>query len=421
MKILLFMSSGFDAFSPSLHLYNALIEDLLNAGHQVHLIESHSLGLNPDIPDNLASREGFSYEVISINAPEKSQFVKRYLTGVKYCFKSIPVFIRQKGYDVMMIQSCPWAPFAVTFAKWFIGIPTIYNSQDMFPGSSIACGVMPRKWMQKIFFAMHKIAYRKADVITVISEDMKIKVQEQGVPADKIHVIVNWYDDKYVREIPWEENLFVRKYNMSKDKFYVQYAGTMGYVFDYKMVLKVAELLKDKKDIIFQMIGQGSQKDVFMNEAKEMGLDNIMFMPLEKQEMVPHVYSACSICFIPLKRGVIGNSVPSKAGLLMACRRVIVNSVDETSDYAQMFVREKIGISASNLNPEEVAAGILKMRDNPELREEYANRAKEFGIKYYSRTVNTALYEKLFTMTANNFKRSSRSAESIENSKRSNM
>lgn len=400
MRILLFMSSGFDAFSPSLHLYNSLIQDLLCAGHQVHLIESHTLGKNPDIPEQLAIQEGFSYEAIPINYIEKSQFAKRYLTGVKYCLKSIPYLKRQRKFDVMMVQSCAWAPWAIKLAKKYINIPTIYNSQDMFPGSSIACGVMPHRWMQSLFFSLQRIAYRNADVISVISEDMKQKIQEQGVSPNKIQVIVNWYDDAYVKEIPWEENLFVQKYKLEKEKFYVQYAGTMGYVFDYEMVLKVAEILRDQKDITFQMIGEGSQKDDFIKMTKTTGLSNIEFFPMEPQYMVPHVYSACSICLIPLKPGVIGNSVPSKAGLLMACRRVIVNSVDDDSEYARMFAREKIGLSESNLNPEAVASGILKMKNNPLLREQYANNAKRFGMANYSRLVNTARYEELFKQTA---------------------
>ena len=48
MNILLFMSSGLDTPGPSWHLYTALIEDLVSYGHKVHLIESHSTGINPD-------------------------------------------------------------------------------------------------------------------------------------------------------------------------------------------------------------------------------------------------------------------------------------------------------------------------------------------------------------------------------------
>ena len=369
MNILLFMSSGLDTPGPSWHLYTALIEDLVSYGHRVHLIESHSTGINPDCPERLAHLKNFSYEVIDIETAEKKAFAKRYLVGVKYCFKARKVFKAQRDFDVMMVQSCPWAPFAITFAKKYVKVPVIYNSQDMFPGASIANGAMKRIWMQKIFYAFQKIAYRRADHISVISDDMKQKMIEQGVPPEKVTVIPDWYDDKSVREISWEENLFVKKYNMQKDVFYIQFAGTMGMNFDYRMVLNVAEILKGEENIVFQMIGAGSQKDVFEKTAKERGLTNIVFLPLEPQEMVPQVYSACSVCLIPLPKGVIGNSVPSKAGLLMACRRVIITSADDGSEYNKMFEREQIGIACSTDDPEEVAKRILKLRDDPDLRE----------------------------------------------------
>lgn len=398
MKILLYMGGGFDTYGPSRHLYKALIEDLLAKGHTIHLIESHSTGNDPDVPEEFASNDRFSYQVVPFAPVEKRAFVKRYLTGVKYCFRCIPVLKTQRknGYDVMMVQSCPWAPFAISFAKKYVKVPTIWNIQDMFPGASIANGVMNKRWMQKFFYSFHKIAYKKADHISVISEDMKRKVMEQGVVSEKISVIPDWYDDKSVKEIPWEENLFVKKYGMAKDLFYVQYAGTMGFNFDYKMVLDVAEILKDEKDIVFQMIGFGSQKDVFEKEAKERNLGNIVFFPLEPQEMVPHVYSACSVCFIPLPKGVIGNSVPSKAGLLMACHRVIVTTADAESEYNKMFSKEQIGIACSTDDPQSVANGILKLRDNPHTREQLADNAQRYGRTVYSRTVNTGLYEKLY-------------------------
>ena len=144
------------------------------------------------------------------------------------------------------------------------------------------------------------------------------------------------------------------------------------------------------------MIGFGSQKDTFEKAAKERGLDNIVFLPLESQEMVPHVYSACSICLIPLPKGVIGNSVPSKAGLLMACHRVIVTSADDVSKYNKMFENEKIGIAFSTDDPEGVAKGILKLRDDPDLRYKYADNAQRYGKAVYTRAVNTGLYEELY-------------------------
>lgn len=85
----------------------------------------------------------------------------------------------------------------------------------------------------------------------------------------------------------------------------------------------------------------------------------------------------------------------------MACRRVIITSSDEGSDYNDMFEREQIGIACSSDKPEDVVAGILRLRDNPEIKEQYAENAKKYGQKVYSRTMNTALYEKLYERVAN--------------------
>lgn len=396
MKILLLMSSGFDTPGPSRHLYNALITDLTAAGHSVHLIESHSTGADEDCPPSLRANGNFTYETVSIAPVPKKAFAKRYLTGVLYCFKVRKALRRQRQADVVMVQSCPWAPFAVTFAKRLTKAPVVYNSQDMFPGSSIANGAMPQKWMQKVFYAFQKIAYRRADCITVISEDMKRKVIEQGVDAESIRVIVDWYDDQAVREIPWEENKFVQKYQLSKDCFYVQFAGTMGLNFDYRLVADVAERLKDQTDIVFHMIGQGSQKADFEAAVQARGLQNVVFLPLEPQEMVPHVYSACNVCLIPLPRGVIGNSVPSKAGLLMACRRVIVTSADADSEYYEMFSREQIGVACDCGDAKGLADAIVYLRNHPAEREQLAENAQRYGKTNYARALNTARYESLY-------------------------
>ena len=272
----------------------------------------------------------------------------------------------------------------------------VWNIQDMFPGSSIASGVMRKKWMQRFFFALEKIAYRKADRITVISEDMKKSVLEQGVDAEKVDVILNWYNDRIVEEVPWDKNRFVKKYNLSRDIFYVQYAGTTGYVFDYKAFLYVANALKNESGIRFQIIARGSQYDAFKNEAARMGLDNIDFFPLQPQEMVSDVYSACSVCYIPLKPGVIWNSVPSKAGLLMACKRPVINSVDPESYYYKEFNENKIGLSASNADYQASVDAIQYLFKHREEAMEMGLNAYEYGRKVYASTPNLEKYREVY-------------------------
>lgn len=395
-KILFICTEGFDTPGPSNHLISTLIEDLLDSGFHITLIQSRRQRINDDIPDNL--KEKLNFEVITIDRKiiNKSSFIKRYFEESFYHYKAFKRWRKIKKFDAVFVQSCPTVLFSVLLLKLFTKYPILYSIQDMWPGSAVNSGVLKNKMIAQIFYKLQKIAYKYSDVLTVISEDMKSKVIEQGVCEEKIYPIVNWFDDRSIHEVDWKENRFVNKYDLRKDKFYVQYAGTMGYVFDYKMVLNVAEKLKGYSNIEFHMIGQGSQKESFIKDARERELSNIIFFPLEPQHMVSDVYSACSICLIPLKRGIIGNSVPSKAGLLMACNRSIVNSIDEDSDYYNMFNKHEIGISVSNNNPNEVVDAIVSLYEDIEKREKYAENGLVFGQKYYSRKINTKKFIELF-------------------------
>ncbi|MBM7665252.1 colanic acid biosynthesis glycosyl transferase WcaI [Solibacillus kalamii] len=398
MKNILFIcTEGFDTPGPSNHLISSLIEDMLDSGYKITLIQSRRTKINEDIPNTLKNKKYLKVYTIDRKIIKKSSFIHRYFEEAKYAFNSFKIWKKIKDIDGVFVQSCPTVIFSILLVKFFLRKPILYSVQDMWPGSAVNSGVLSNKLLASLFYNIQKIAYKNSDILTVISEDMRTKVIEQGVDKKKVHSIVNWFDDRSVREVPWEENRFVKKYNLSKGKFYVQYAGTMGYVFDYKMVLNVAALLKEYKDIEFQMIGQGSQRDIFIKEKEIRDLTNITFYPLEPQEMVSDVYSTCTICFIPLKKGIIGNSVPSKAGLLMACSRTIVNSVDRDSDYYSIFHREGMGISVPNDNPAKVAEAILELYHNKEKRILMAENGNKFGAQYYSRSENTKKFIRLFS------------------------
>ena len=384
--------------NPSYHLMTTMLEDVLNNGIEVLLLGCAEEGVSKHIPEFLEKHPLFTCHLIPAPKVEKSDFVRRYLNGIRYS-RAIGKLIKQyiDECDLVFVQSSPTVLYTLFYARKYAGNKNIiYNVQDMFPGSSIASGVMPQKWIQTVFYALQRIAYKKSDIITAISEDMKDKLIEQGVSKDKIKVILNWFDDSSVHEVPWSDNRFVKKHNMSPEIFYVQYAGTMGYVFDYNMVVTVAEKLKEHKDIVFQMIGEGSQKEAFIQTAKDRGLNNIVFLPLEQQEMVSDVYSACSVCFIPLKKGVIGNSVPSKAGLLMACKRAIITSVDENSDYYNM-VNEYAGVDAANDEPDRIVRAILYMKNNRDVCTQYGKSGYKYGYELYSRSNNMKKYLDLFS------------------------
>lgn len=384
MNILYITAEGFDTPNPNNQMAMTMIRGFIEHGNSVHLIQSHRKGVYPDIPESLRDLPGFSCDTIKRKCIDKTKFVRRYLNDFRYAFQAMRYWRKVRNADVIYLQSNPTIIYPMLLLKMFKRLPIVYSIYDVFPGHAYDIGVIKSRLIYNILRIMQKPCYKLADKITVLSEDMKDKVVKQGADPDKVKIVPAWFDVRTAKEIPAEENRFMKKYNLPKDKFYVQFAGTLGYVFNYNTVLELAKRLKNESDIEIQIIGDGNIKELFVTAAKKEGLDNIRFYPLQPIELVPDVYSACDVCLIPLKKGVIGNGVPSKIAILMACRRVVISSVESDSDYAKMFERYDMGISIDIDDCDGLAKAVLDLKTSSEKRERMANNAYDFGKAHFS-------------------------------------
>ena len=391
MKFLFLTSEGFDTPNSTNHLCETLLEDSLKAGLEVHSITSHKTGEYDDIPKSLLSYDNFSYDIIQRKKIDKNNFVKRYLDEVRYALQARKIWKKHKGeYDAVLLQSNPNSVInAVLLGS--LRVPIILNLYDVFPGHAMSIGVIKNKLVFHALRILQKVLYHKCAYIVAMSDDMKEKLLEEKVPERKVKVIRNWFDDEAFVPISREDNLLFQKYDLPTDRFYVQFAGLLGYVFDYKMYADVAEKLADHKDISFLLIGDGNQKKVVYDEIESRGLQNVIRLPWQPLDLIAHVYNACDVGIIPLKQGVIGNGIPSKACQLMAAKRVILNAVEE-SDYTKLFDQYKMGVSVTNYCAEDVAERILYLKEHPEECARIGENAAEYAAEYYSRAKNTKCF-----------------------------
>ena len=397
MKILYITAEGFDTPNPNNQMAEVMIRDYLDNGYKVHLIQSHRKGINPDIPEGIAQREGFTCDTIVRRVVDKTKLLKRYYNDVSYAFKTIKYWRRVKDADVIYLQSNPTIVVLMSLLKFLKRkVPLVYSIYDVFPGHAYDIGVIKSKLVYNVLRIFQKPCYYLADAITVLSEDMKQKVVEQGARPENVYVVPAWFDVQSTKEIPREENKFIKKYDIDTSKFYIQFAGSIGYVFNYTTVIELAKRLKDYNDIVFQMIGDGNKKDAFVAEAQRLGLSNIEFYPLQPLDLVSDVYSACDIALIPLMSGVIGNGVPSKAPILMACNKVVINSVELDSRYAKMFPENDMGISVDIKDYDGLKKAVLELYNSPETIKRMAHNAREYSLMNYSSSKSTARLMQIF-------------------------
>lgn len=395
MKVLFLTSEGFDTPNSINHLCETLLEDMLKAGMEVYSISSHKTGQYKDIPDSLTRYDSFSYGIIQRKDVNKNNFVVRYVDEIQYAFQARKEWKKvKKEIDAVLLQSNPNSVFSSILLKHGLKKPIVLNLYDVFPGHAMSIGVIKSRFVYNVLRVIQKILYKNCDSIIAMSEDMKDELIKEEVPENKIRVISNWFDTSAFVPIERTENKFFMKYALDPNLFYVQFAGLLGYVFDCNMYLDVATKLSSYRDIVFLLIGDGNQKEIVLGEIEKRKLHNIKYFPWQPLNIIADVYNACDIGIIPLKPGVIGNGIPSKACQLMAAKRVIVNSV-ESSDYTVLFDQNDMGVSITTHSSDDVAQAILELYHNPLMCERIGNNAFIYAFDHYSRQTNTAKFIKL--------------------------
>lgn len=388
MKILFLMVDGFDTPTSINQLIETLLCDILDAGVQVHMVSGRKGGSLPDVPETLRNRSGFTFEIVDRKGTvNKSNFIKRFCRDLSYVFKAKRAWRKViEEVDCVIMQSTPLGALHVLAIKRRRNVPVVYNMYDIFPDNTRrVVGRVPYAF----FSTLQRMLYKKCDEIVVLTDDMKSTLVNKGVPESKLRSVPNWYDEYSVKEVPQGANKFIAQYNIDTSKFVVQFAGSIGYVFDYHFVVDTAELLRDCKNVEFHMIGQGARLNEFKHEASARNLDSIHFFPWQPIEEIADVYSACSIGIIPLERDVIRCAYPSKTSLLMACGRPVLYSVEEDSAFSQTIEREKTGWCVPRGDAERAARVIRRLANHPEEVSAYASRAKQYAASNLSRADNT--------------------------------
>ena len=390
MNIMLLTSEGFDTPNSINHLLISLCEDILLKGYNLYIVSSHKTGIYSDIPSSLEKYESLSCDIVNRKSVDKNNFIKRYLDEVLFCVRAMKRWYRQRRtVDVVILQSNPASVFNALLLWIFMRKPIVLNLYDVFPGHADKIGVIHNRFIYKILQTIQKILYSICKKIVVMSDDMKeVMVKKEKVKEEKLVVVNNWFDDTIFSVIKREDNLFFKKYDLDQDKFCVQFAGLLGYVFDAKMFVDVAEKLKDDPRIRFLLIGDGNLKKNILDDIESRGLENILYFPWQPLDIISHVYNACDIGFIPLKPGVIGNGIPSKACQLMAAGRVVLNSVEQ-SEYVNLFDEYKMGVSVTDKDSDSIASKIIYLLDNPGIRKELGENAARYAKQHYSRSMNT--------------------------------
>ena len=395
-----------DTFPPEIkstaHLLFELSEDLIKKKHQVTVVT------------------GFPkyYFNKTVKKYKKKLFLCETINGIKvirlFCIsftRNIPIFrgldqfllsviftlggIFSGKQDIVLTVSPP-LPLGISI--YLLGkikkIPCIFNVQDIFPQSAIDLGLLKSEMLIRISELMEKFIYKKAHYITVHSEGNRDNIISKNINPEKILTIYNWVDTNLIRPTENRNNDF-RNNNNLNGKFIISFAGVIGFAQGLDVVVYCAELLKSYKDILFLLIGDGIKKNGLMEKARNMQLNNIKFLPPQPKEIYPSILYASDICLVTLDKNVLTPAVPAKLLSVMASGRPVVASMNLKGDAPKIVESAKCGYCVEADNAMGLSKAILKLYNNPMLRDEFGQNGRKYAVKHFSRNSCTEKYEKL--------------------------
>jgi glycosyltransferase involved in cell wall biosynthesis len=233
-------------------------------------------------------------------------------------------------------------------------------------------------------FIMHnlrrveRVLYDGAERIVTVTEPMRMRLIERGVPAEKVGVVPNGADLE--RLIPRIRNARLTARLHLEGKFVVAYVGTLGLAQGLEVVIRAAAIVANS-DVHFLFVGEGAKRADLIELSKSLGVTNVSFVGAVPSDAAIDYLALADAIVVSLKKStVFDGALPSKIFEAAAMERPILLSARGIS--AELVHSYHAGLVVEPENPEALAAAVLQLRTDAQLRESFRAGCRRLACQH---------------------------------------
>ena len=294
-------------------------------------------------------RMGINYASFAINASIKAIFMKKDF-DIVYVYQTSPV-------------SMAWPAIVVAKMKH---IPLVIHILDQWPISIASGGISKEGLLYKWMYKISKNTYKKADVLSISSKKFEKYIKEELKITD-IPII---YNPSYAEDTYKDTKITNNK------KFDLLFAGNIGPATSVDTIVEAANILKNNKDIMFHIVGDGLTKEECLKKANDYNLTNIKFYGFCTVEEVKKYYDLADAFLITMDDNeVVNNTLPAKLQSYMVAAKPIFGAV--SGEAKETIIESKCGLVVSSKDYK----GLAKL-----IEDNYKKDLSKYGknaLKYY--------------------------------------
>ena len=292
--------------------------------------------------------------------------------------------------DVVVGYSSPPTvlPVAYLLAKRWRARFVLYV-HDLYPHVAWAVGALRNRPIFKVWQAMNRFLYKRADAIVTLGDHMAAHISREGVPLERISVVHNWADGEQLYPVPSHENALKQATELA-NRFVVLYSGNLGMAHDIRPICEALSLLQPQRDrLAFLFVGSGVRRQEMEQFVRQNGLgDFVLFRDyVEKDELLSSLNVGDAMLLTVLS-GTEGLVVPSKLYAYLAVGRPVLAVCPEPCEVSDIVDTTQCGMVTKT--GKELADAILHLMENPDLQAEMGARARAVFEERFERRKATA-------------------------------
>lgn len=314
--------------------------------------------------------------------------IRRTLNYFSFMASSLCALLFVRRHDVLVATT---PQFFCGLAGAIASLPRkerfVLEVRDLWPESIVAVGAA-RGWASlplRLIAGLAAWMYRRADRIVTVGEGYREHLLEKqpGIPPARIASIPNGIDEALATAPPPPIP--------RGEKFIVSYVGTIGMAHGLGVVLRAAEALREREDILFLLAGDGAERERLQREAAARGLGNVHFTGLLDKEGVRRELEKSSACLVHLRRHPLFRTVlPSKMFEAMGMARPVLLGVEGSC--AAVLRRSGGGLTFTPEDGGALAALVKRLAQDPNECEEMGRRGRDFVIRNFRREMFARQY-----------------------------
>lgn len=374
MRILLIVDCYLPSIKSSAKLIHDLAVEFCRRGHEV-IVTAPADALAG--PKQLAVEDGIKILRIGTGPIKQAGKITRGFNEARLSsviWKAAKDFFLSNHCDLIVFYS-PSIFFGriVTKLKKLWQCKVYLVLRDIFPQWAVDTGILNKGLIYQYFKRKEYQQYEVADIIGVQSPANLDYFAEQRLDKRyKLEVLYNWTTTS-------EKSIALRNDRQClglNDKVVFFYGGNIGVAQDMNNIIRLATNLRDRSDIYFLLVGDGSEVPRLKAEVQKIGLNNISIHPAVAQEEYLGMLSQFDVGLISLDRKLKTHNFPGKMLSYMYFAMPILASINPGNDLRYVLEESRAGFVCLNGEHDRIREYALLLAEDVNLRREMGRNGR---------------------------------------------